>query len=143
MRLVRNEWVRLIVRDTQSNQFFERRPSGQYMPVISDTAETHIDFNQHRNFGMMVADREQRVYYGSCLGVGMAYAGPLALHYNVFPVGIGLDSIYLDQIMADPTGVAIATSATVLTASTLSFARKYMHGEMMLLLPNSHRHVPR
>ena len=128
MRLVRNEWVRLIVRDTQTNQFFERQPPGEYVPIISDTAETHIDFDQHRNFGLMVAGSERLTYHGACMGAGVAYLAPLALHYNVL-TGAGFDTICFDQLLADPTGALIATSATVLTVSTLSFARRYMHGE--------------
>ena len=44
-------------RDPHSNQFFAREKD-EYIPILSDTQETHIDFGQHHDWGMMVARNE-------------------------------------------------------------------------------------
>jgi len=115
--LVRNEWVRLVVRDPETGQYF-RQVNGNYEPLkVHDEIEgEYVPFTHHRIHGMRVAHRESAIYWASLAGMGLSCIGPIAL--------FGLHSM-------NPYGALIAACATGLSLPVLAFSRRYLHGEFM------------
>jgi hypothetical protein len=120
-RLVRNEWVRFVVRDPSSGVFYQQR-DGRYEPIDVDkttTSKTSTDadvssFAPPRVYGMRISQRESVVYYTSNVGVLLAAAVQIYA--------------YADTAL-NPHGIAIALGGTMLALPTLAFARRYLHGE--------------
>ena len=123
--LVENEWVKLVVRDPHTNQFWEQR-EGQYMLVESDeTHEAPAHFKRQGVHGVQVAKNEAMMYQAAKIGLMLSFVGPVGLHYDVLGAG-GLNSL-----VASPQGAAIAMAATMASLPSLTFARRYLHGEHM------------
>jgi uncharacterized protein YbcC (UPF0753/DUF2309 family) len=126
-RLVRNDWVRLFVRDPYTNTFY-RQVGGKYEPVGEQAmTESFVCFEQHRAHGVNVAKHEEVIYFVATAAMVAACLGPIALHYGVFAGG----ALCLDPLLANPRGAIVAVGATVLALPALAFARRYLHGEFM------------
>lgn len=133
MKLVRNEWVKLIVRDPNTSEFFEQK-DGKYTLLVSETQQTHMSFDKHRSHGQEIAYYENRTYYLSNVAAAGALLGPVAMNYGLFSSpGGGVEALQycFDQIAVNPRGALVALGATSLTIPTLAFARRYLHGEFM------------
>jgi uncharacterized protein YbcC (UPF0753/DUF2309 family) len=115
-RLVRNEWVRLIVRDPPTGHFY-KQSQGEYLPVDRrEMDKPFVPFEHHRNHGMQVAGREKLIYYTTASAMAASCAVPIWL--------------YMGESM-NPYGPAIAVFGTLLSLPILSFSRRYLHGEFM------------
>jgi uncharacterized protein YbcC (UPF0753/DUF2309 family) len=115
-QLVRNEWVRLFVRDPGTDQVF-KQSNGEYFPIDEqETVGTHIPFTRHYNHGIKVAHREALIYWAASLGMLLSCAGPIYLY--------GMSSM-------NPHGALIAGCGTLLALPVLAFAHRYLHGEFM------------
>ena len=117
-QLVYNEWVRFIVRDPFTGQFF-RQSNRQFVPVPDmnhDASELRIDFHRHRTHGMKIARKEAAIYWSAMFGMVAACAAPIAM-YGAFSM--------------NPYGPIVALSGTLLALPILAFSRRYLHGEFM------------
>lgn len=114
--LVRNEWVRLIVRDPSTGQFY-RQSNGQYIPIaIKQEAPDFVPFTPHLTYAQQVAKRED-FFYRAAASCTIAACG--------LPIyAFGMESMY-------PHGPLIAICGTMLSLPVLAFARRYLHGEFM------------
>lgn len=114
--LVRNEWVRLVVRDPSTGRFY-RQTQGNYEPVQvdSDSAD-FVSFVPHREHAQRVSRAESAVYSVAAVSMLAACAVPVAM--------------YGDVSMSEH-GALIAMCATGLSLPVLSFSRRYLHGEFM------------
>lgn len=113
--LVRNEWVRLFVRDPTTNTFY-RQVNGHYSPVDPRESAEYVPFTPHRQHAINVARREAAMYVAATVGMLGACAVPL--------------SLYADAAM-NPHGTLVAVCATMLSLPVLAFSRRYLHGEFM------------
>lgn len=130
MRLVRNEWVKLVVRDPMSGRYFEQR-QGNYVKIESSTTQTHMSFDKHRSHGEQIAVSENNTYYAANVGTMAALISPIMMNYHMLGARTPTEWIHTDQLAANPRGALIALAATSLTLPTLAFARRYLHGEFM------------
>jgi len=117
--LVRNEWVRFIVRDPATGQFY-RQSNGEYLLIspseIENSQPTPTNPNGTR-IGEPVAKREALIYWASIVGMLLSCAGPL---YFVSSAS-----------MLNPFGPLIAICGTLLALPVLAFSRRYLHGDYM------------
>lgn len=77
--LVRNEWVRFLVRDPESGNFF-RFSQGKYVEVAGDDVDVDTDFVpfvEHKNHGLRVANREFQIYLAAVTGMVASCVGPI------------------------------------------------------------------
>ena len=117
-KLVRNEWVRFVVRDPMTG-FFHRYSQGQnYERIqIDDTCTAdYVSSLDQRMHGRKVAKRETLIYR-TALGAMTAAC--------VVPITLWGTSSMLTY------GWAVALGGTLLAAPTLAFSRRYLHGEYL------------
>ncbi len=116
-KIVRNEWVRLVVRDPATGMFF-KQSNGNYLPLPVDESQTgtHVSFEQHRLHGLKVAKREAMQYWAGTATMVAGCIGPVVM--------FGAQSL-------NPFGSLIAVCGTALALPVLAFARRYLHGEFM------------
>ena len=117
--VIRNEWVRLFVRDPTTNQFFKQE-GGEYRlvePVQEGTSSSeYVSFDEHLQHGRSVVFREQLVYYAGITSMLLACGVPITM--------FGAEAM-------NPLGPQIAVCGTMLSLPVLSFSRRYLHGEFM------------
>jgi hypothetical protein len=116
--LVRNEWVRLIVRDPNTNQFY-RQVNGEYLPVtVEEVAQEYAPIKKHLTHAHNVTKREDMIYRTAVAGMLAAAVLPVYLQGGV-------------EHMMNPYGLEIVAGGTALALPVLAFARRYLHGEFM------------
>lgn len=115
--LVANEWVRFLVRDPSTGQFFQQS-QGNYLPVEEDRSQTldYVPLMPQIRHGLEVAKRERIVYWSSTAAMVMACVLPVTMW--------GPTSL-------NPHGTLIAIAGTLLSLPVLAFSRRYLHGEFM------------
>ena len=113
--LVRNEWVRLIVRDPSSHQFHIHR-SGQYLPIEENDTRDFVPFTRHRTHALHIADKESLIYRAAQVAMISSCLLPIWMH--------AADAM-------NPQGAVIALCGTSLALPVLAFSRRYLHGEYM------------
>jgi hypothetical protein len=132
--IVRNDWVRFLVRDPESGQIF-RQVRGQYLPVgaqeqkegevnVPVTAELgygkyhegFVPFTHHYRYLSWVMWRENLSVFAGAVLMMLSCAVPIMHHADT---------------MMNPFGAKIAVCGTVLSLASLGFARRYLHGEFM------------
>eukprot|EP00457_Paulinella_chromatophora_P000426 gb/GEZN01000426.1/.p1 GENE.gb/GEZN01000426.1/~~gb/GEZN01000426.1/.p1 ORF type:complete len:1268 (+),score=118.32 gb/GEZN01000426.1/:298-4101(+) len=114
-QLVRNEWVRFIVRDPSTNLFY-LQSRGEYLPISPQQTESFVPSTPHIEHGMKIAGRESIMHGTATAGMVLSCALP----------------IYMFGTTAmNPLGPVIAICGTALSLPTLAFARRYLHGEFM------------
>lgn len=119
-QLVRNDWVRFLVRDPASGKVF-RQCNGAYVPVAPQSAPGAESGNsdvaaEDRRHAAMVAHREDRTYALAKASMLLACAAPIVM--------FGTDAM-------SPYGVPVALGSTLLALPVLKFSRRYLHGEHM------------
>lgn len=117
-RLVHNEWVRLIVRDSETGGFY-KQVQGTYLPISIETAgkvSQYDSFKNHRTHGISLAHREDIMYWGATTGMLAACAVPIYLY---------------GAAAMNPHGTLIVVCASILALPVLAFSRRYLHGEFM------------
>jgi len=114
-QLVRNEWVRFVVRDPETNRFF-LQSDGKYLPIDPQTEEDYVSFTHHRNHGITVSHHEDMVYWCAATSMLLACGIPIEL--------FGAEAM-------NPRGSLIAACGTMLSLPVLAIARRYLHGEFM------------
>eukprot|EP01040_Poterioochromonas_malhamensis_P001803 gene1803-1929_t len=121
--LVRNEWVRLIARDPETNQFY-RQVNGEYIPItLQDIDNTNqqqaltTTITKQLDHAHNVTKREDLIYR-TALG-GMIASGVIPLYM------FGIEN------MLNPHGLMAVVGGTSLGLPILAFARRYLHGEFM------------
>ncbi len=112
--LVRNEWIRLVVRDPVSNRFF-KQSRGNYLPIAEQEASHAAPLAHHRAHGMNVARQEALLTWASACGMVLSCAVPIVMFDNPM----------------NPRGPFIAACGTLLSLPVLAFSRRYLHGEFM------------
>jgi hypothetical protein len=124
MRLVRNDWVRLVCRDPFTNRFLEQR-QGSYLPVDLNASEPYVPIDvrmvrAHRFFAEGVTARETLYYVLSLLATVCACIVP----------------IVLAQKLGEPSLRGVLTSAcgTLLSVPLLIFSRRFIHGDTKFAL---------
>ncbi len=125
-RIVRNEWVRIVVRDPESGILF-KQSNGNYIPIElgPQTAGSGAHgahgaqvsfFAPHRLHGLKVAKREARLYWAAT---------------SVMVAGCVVPVYAFGATAMNPFGSLIAVCGTMLALPVLAFARRYLHGEFM------------
>jgi uncharacterized protein len=116
-RLVHNEWVRCIVRDPETGDFF-RHERGGFAAVdrAAIGAKNLPSFAPQREHGLRVAHREDLIYWGATAAMLAACAGPAVL---------------FSETAMNPHGPLTALAAGSLAIPVLAFSRRYMHGEFL------------
>lgn len=130
-QLVHNEWVLMVARDPDTNQFYKLR-GGQFhhvsMPEDAETSctssldavtvlpRTVSAFSADHDHGLAVS-RNEEIIYKVTLGAMVAAC--------VVPVYL------FGAVSMSPYGPLIAVSATALSLPVLAFSRRYLHGEFM------------
>jgi hypothetical protein len=133
MKLVRNDWVKVVVRCPYTNRFYEQS-KGKYTQIQPDEyapvegqVQTMKKFEPQRRHGEDVAESEAMVHSLASAGMVVSFMAPIIFHYDLLSLGAG-------AVTTDPRGAIIAASATMLSLPTLAFARRYLHGEYMFTL---------
>ena len=114
-QLVRNEWVRFLVRDPESGVFY-RQSQGEYFPIDPKESTEFVPFTRHRNHGLHVAKTETIFYWAASAGMVLSCGIPLYL---------------FAETAMNPHGTLIALCGTLLSLPVLAFSRRYLHGEFM------------
>jgi hypothetical protein len=121
--LVRNEWVRLVVRDPSTGVLWKHGPAaGVYTPVSGHAEVARLGptfrerYEHQRAHGLRLAQRESTVYAAAVAGMAAATAGPL---------------LAFGDTSMNPHGPLIALAAASLSFPVLAFSRRYLHGEFL------------
>ena len=121
-RLVRNDWIRLLVRDPESGLVF-RQTEGLFslLPAFgndgsNDASLDFLPFTSHQVHGAKVTANEQLVYNIAFGGMILSCVAPVAFYATT---------------EMNPSGWLIAGGATLLSLPVLAFSRRYLHGEFM------------
>lgn len=118
-QLVRNDWVRFVVRDPETGRFFKQL-NGEYLSIDfrEITMKNYPPFTSTRHYhhAKRVARQEAFIYWAAVAGMGLACGLPI---YT-----FGLEAM-------NPRGPLIALCATLISLPVLAFARRYLHGEFM------------
>ncbi len=151
-RLVKNEWVRFIVRDLETNSFLRRNakatksvagvPEGYELvdlPLEVDAKQLiHQSYNRQKMHAisvtkkekLMLGERRNRKLF--CLTHTHTHT-----HKSYWSASAGsvlacaIPSLLFGQTAMNPYGVLIAFCGTTLVLPILAFARRYLHGEFM------------
>eukprot|EP00808_Paulinella_micropora_P030511 g60155.t1 len=117
--LVRNEWVRFVVRDPSSNRFM-LQSKGEYKPIVPERTSNPYSYVSSRlqsEHGVEIAKREDLIYWAASAGLILSGVLPCC--------AFGLEGAM------NPRGPLIAAAGTLLSLPILAFARRYLHGEFM------------
>jgi uncharacterized protein len=118
-RLVRNEWVRFVVRDPSTGRLF-KQSSGEYVPIESLDQTDQSAFGMppfhHHTHGDIIVRKEEKIYRAAMLGTLVACIAPVYLY---------------GAAAMNPYGAAIAVCGTLLALPVLAFSRRYLHGDYM------------
>lgn len=138
-RLVRNEWVIMIVRDPNTNTYYELSgPSGKGKFVPMKPFATPFQqpngfkdgYDKHKKHGYAVKLWEDMIWLMAILGIISACLVPILVNSRAIEYSRG--QLNEEEQRTVRFGVTIATVATFLSIPMLAFSRKYLHGEYML-----------
>lgn len=116
-KLVRNDWVRFVVRDPDTNVFYRHEGDGRYTVIEAPhRLHTYVSSSLQHDHGSRIARQEAMIYT-------LARAGML-ISACALPLLVAGDPM-------NPRGTLIAAAGTMLSLPVLSFARRYLHGEHM------------
>ena len=120
--LVRNNWVRLIVRDPTTGRFYRHVAAGEYAEATKYkfvcVVPSRDRYAQQKIHGVKLAQRESAIFAVAAEGMAVATVGPLWIH--------GADAM-------NPHGAIIAIAASALAFPVLAFSRRYLHGKWSTL----------
>ena len=117
LNLVRNEWVKMCIRDPYTGVIY-KQSNGVYTKVESFNI-IHDDFpafTEHNIYGLNIIKKENLLFWIANLGMISSFVVPLCLFY-----GSSLN----------PLSYSIAFGGTALSLPVLAFGRRYLHGEYM------------
>ena len=116
--LVRNEWVRMIVKNPEDGLFY-KQSNGEYaLTTVKAEAPDFVPFTPYKNYALSVAHREDLFYWA---------AGASMILSSVIPICL------LGAQAMNPYGAIIGACGTMLSLPVLAFARRYLHGEFMFV----------
>lgn len=137
-RLVRNEWVIMIVRDPNTNTYYELiGPSGKgkFLPMkpfatpFQQPNGFRDGYDKHKKHGYAVKLWEDMIWFMAILGMISACLVPILVNSRAIEFSRG--ELNEEEQGTVRLGVAIATVATFLSIPMFAFSRKYLHGEYM------------
>jgi hypothetical protein len=113
--LVYNDWVKVVIRDPDTKQFF-KMDNGVFKSIdieeINNMDLSYVPFTEHRKYGLDIAKNEENIYHGSMAGLVFSFLLPSLIFSPM-----------------NPYGPLLALFGTSLALPILSFARRYLHGE--------------
>lgn len=127
--LVKNEWVKMCIRDPYTGKIYKNK-DGKFvlreLLVSSDSNDVNIRntfknredelFKSHKTHGISITRKETIVYYFANLAILMSFSVPCYLFFGG---------------ALNPRAFWIALGGTAISLPILSFSRRYLHGEYM------------